>query len=408
MLGLEKIADSFDRFHAAWDKTVDSTATDYVEGYSRVWGPEDWHTRGAAVQVGLLWAINAFVGGMLGGFADLARLGEGVKKGSFGGVAQDGLRLLTFAGPAMQVVRRGGAMLIAGNQVSNSCIMTSNAFALRLSATRIGITIDELARAGGMVPPTTTPGYVGEMAADIAKALKAVGARVRPHKFGPVVQIEDVERLARNSRGPVLFEADWFEPEEIRAGGAHAMTAFRDLFGRIMVADQYGIRPLRKMAEIEGSVTRLADISVRSSAYVIEEALMLRNANALSSVPGVASAVKIAVEAYYVPGPSLVAIDNSVRTALHRPTRAQERQARRKKVIATRPGATAAPLTGDARKLLAVIPATGEITRLLAMSRSGLDYTEFRAALGNLEAANKVVVRRAAHDTLTILGIRRA
>jgi hypothetical protein len=406
MFGLEAVADAFDRYHKQWDTAVEGWLDRSVTDVGMQLGPDAGATTGVAVAAGVVWAASTFIGGVLGGFADVARLGDGVAKGTWSGVGQDGLRVLAFAGPMLRQLRFISGYAVAGTEISNSCTMTAQTMAMRLTGTRLWLTLDELARAARVPSPVRTPGYAGVDLAPLLGALKRMGAVITHHGEGTV---ETVRKLILQRRGVVTFAFNYYEAEEIVAKGAHYVAGFVDQLGRVMVADQHGIRLLEELTMTESGLYPVKDIFIReinviahSKAFETQVA-MITGANAL--FPG----VSFAVEFWRLEDQTVQRVDEALRRLAGRPPRLPSPGTM---VAKPHPPAGAgrprpAALSPQATRLLARVPAAGEGIAAVLKVQANLSEPEWYSAVAELEAAKLVRARRVTEDASTILGLSR-
>jgi hypothetical protein len=229
MFGAEKVADMFDELHEENKREIQRGFQGWVDEIYREEG-ESVSFYGAAVTAGVLDTLYGFAGGMGAGLVDLTRLGEGVKEGTAWGVAKDGLRAVSVFGGAFRVVRLAAAELKLGGQMS--CVLSSSAKAAALGGHgRLSAFVSSLTKPLGGQPAVFGPNFGGLNFTQFVSNLKTIGLN---GSWKSVTKLDDIVAMAKEVRGPVLFDIQW------NAGGGHTMVAFRDLFGRVRFADQWG------------------------------------------------------------------------------------------------------------------------------------------------------------------------
>lgn len=294
MLGLEKIADAFDTIHAdvqgSFDKLMLHDVPLTMMGKDLRPGP---FTTFMAIPVALTWSLGTFVLDSGKSLMGTLRLGEGVKQGGVGGVVADGLRLLNIlpaagsiarlGGRGVQIIGRAAALRglqrAVGNGAINSCTPTSIAAATRITGHRITLTVEEAAALAGKKVSPLDPAFKGMNMAEAEKVLADIGAKVHP--VGVSDSLQSIEALVQQRRGPVMFGVYWLEklplrPEfgYVRSVDRHMMVAFRDWAGRVMVADQDGIRPLAQAAATAAG--KLKPMEIFEKALLVEDGAVLQ------------------------------------------------------------------------------------------------------------------------------------
>jgi hypothetical protein len=194
------------------------------------------------------------------GLVDVLRIGTGVQQGTFGGVAQDALRLLVVLGPT---ARAGGILAryahtsalrlaLTTADVTGPCTFTAVNNSLSIvgaGAHNMFVTAREAARALGKALsalPKTGADY--ELAAwidDLVPFLVRNGVRLR--SLGIPTTIDDVVRAAGAHDGVVIFAIEW--TNLVGKIERHSMIAVRTIRG-VKFAD-YGGRFISNLAELE-------------------------------------------------------------------------------------------------------------------------------------------------------------
>ncbi|MDT8855976.1 hypothetical protein RNZ50_13335 [Paracoccaceae bacterium Fryx2] len=360
MFGLERIAEGFDRIHADVQRDVDRFfLEDSARKMGEQFGPDSFMTWQAAISSGITWSLITFTLGSGKSLVDVLRLGEGTKTGTAKGVAQDGLRLLNLA-PAVGAAARGlgmtgrvavtaSAARVVGQQGAMSCGPTALAAASRLSGQRAALTLDEVGTALGRGHPNS-PSFNGMWFHEFKSTMDAVS--VTHKEINMAGQgIDAVEAAAAQGKGPVVFGIQyWTKANNIiqpasrivpnaqtgrqmqqfmNAGtnyaeaGDHWMVAFRSASGRVLVADQQGMRSI-------ADLTKAGNFTVTSRALLVPDGALMRVVGAAESLASATStsgsnarwlASSFMINAVVVNAPTTAALDNRVRDAMGRPPR---------------------------------------------------------------------------------------
>lgn len=175
------------------------------------------------------------------GLVDLLRLGEGVKKGGWRGLAEDGLRLLTLAGPIARGARGVARFLVPNSFPGHGiCGWITATQVLRQTGVKHFALLEDLVRASGRSEIDSL--YLHEIEA----LLKQLGARTT--YLSTVQSVKEIAALlARNPRSVVVFGAQYVHNG---VQGGHALYAFRDILGRIRFVDRTG-KVLKSLEELE-------------------------------------------------------------------------------------------------------------------------------------------------------------
>jgi hypothetical protein len=349
MWGLEKIADAFDKIHAEVQHDLDGALL--VKGgqwAGEQFGPDSVYTWGTAIAAGTAWSLATFVLGAGKSLVDVLRLGEGVKSGTLGGVGHDALRVLNII-PAAGMVGKGLGMggrfatlawagRAAGLGGDMACGPTAITTSLRLSGSSVAITVDEVGVLAGKGVSPFSPQFPGLFWHEITPIVKGITPLAQDLDMTGK-SLADVEAVAAQGRGPVLFGVQWWgkgagqltEPlgnAGINWGaGDHWMTAFRALKGDVMVADQFGIRPIAQAGVIGGTTSEL---TVSSKALLVGDGTIVNGLRTMQNVGTAmtgaqggrgALAASFAIQMVVVNGQQTQILDNAVREKLGRPPR---------------------------------------------------------------------------------------
>jgi hypothetical protein len=433
MLGLEKLADAFDAMMARRDHELDGMLTDWVRGPDPSFLPRPNHEEpkteihtGYAIGAGLIWAAWTFSSGVSKSAIDLLRVGEGVRSGSLGGVIEDGMRVMTLGGPSAigRVARAGLARGVAGGRYLNSCAITSAAFAMRLSGTRMAMTLDRLGfsrfwQFGSDLISPKSPLFPGAWHHEVVEQLNHFGVRNTPLV---VSSLTDVYGAASRNLGPVLFGVEWADKT------GHAMVAFKSIGGEIKVADQFGVRPFHELNLFPGDSAASGILEVQRQASIVNEAHWIGQLNdsiglawrAKAAADGVARVLvlddgswltsALGLPFYRVPHKVVALLDADFRQQLGRPPREDEAQAAGEAPAATASTGNALPrppLSPKAQKLLSVIPIKGSIAAQAARSACGLPTPDYYDAASELKKKSYVEIKIFGVDELNFISFAR-
>lgn len=343
MFKLEKIADAFDKMHAEVQRDLDDVLL--VKGgqtAGKAFGPDSVLTWSMAISAGIAWSLSTFTLGAGKSLVDVLRLGEGVKSGTLSGVASDVLRVLNLI-PALGVAAKGigmggrlasiaGATRVAGGAYQSSCGATASAAAARLSGTRLLLTLDEVGNFVGKGSPKS-PQFPGMWFHEIKSVLMGVTSTTQEINMSGA-GIEAVEAAAAQGRGPVVFGVQWWRGvQPLRnaaiegSAGDHWLVAFRNVRGQIMVADQYGVRPITQIGSIQGTTSQF---TLASRALLVGDGALIRGLGTLEStgqaMVGASKgaswlATSFGLQMVVVNAPTTWSLDATVRKKLGRPPR---------------------------------------------------------------------------------------
>jgi hypothetical protein len=260
MAGLEILANLFDQLHEDNKRNLKLEFQSWVNNVYRSEG-ETWRFYGAAGTAAGAEALYTFAGGVASGFVDVLRVGQGIAKGTVGGFAQDGLRVITVAGGLFRVFRVATATLIeVGGPMS--CVVSSTAKAGVLSGRWLNLNafFDQAASLYGGRAMVSAANFMGLQLKSYLDFLRLFA----PVTTVTVHSVDEVINVARVANGPVMFAVNWGKTS---VQGAHMMVAFRDLFGRIRFTDQLG-RAVAHPSEVGPPLHSLRD----GTAMILHEA----------------------------------------------------------------------------------------------------------------------------------------
>jgi hypothetical protein len=190
-----------------------------------------------------------------GGFVDVLRLGQGVSRGTVGGVAQDGLRLLSLVGPAGRALRLSSRVLTrlvgamtetAATSELGVCGWIAAVNALRRTGTRHFATLEQLLERAGITLETAAEGI--RSLTRLLQPLRALGAN--PVVARGVTSLEALATFlrAQGGRGVAIIGVGWANPSTRQSAG-HVLVAFLR-GGRVHILDRTG-RVVQSLQELE-------------------------------------------------------------------------------------------------------------------------------------------------------------
>src|SRR5882724_9519654 len=219
-----------------------------------------------------------------GGFVDVLRLGDGVRQGTWRGVLQDGLRLLSLAGPIAKV-GRGVSRVLVPNPSGGVCAWVSATQALRQTGVRHFATIEDIALAAGKVPG-------GATMMELEQILTAAGADVRVLST-PATMAAVNELVRANPQGVVMFGIRWVSSKG--ATVRHALYAFRNALGKVKIIDRTG-RSVEALSELEHLYPGISAAKQMAATFV-KNAQIVQLINGASAAAVEVRAVMLANEA---------------------------------------------------------------------------------------------------------------
>lgn len=350
MSGLVELADEFDKMHAEAQKVVDDRLLKEPGRWmGETFGPDSWLTYGVAIFPAIQWAIVTFTMGAGKGLVDTLRMGEGWREGTASGWFHDGLRLLNvlpvvgMAGKGIGGLSRMIATSAAGGEYAMSCGATSTLVASRLSGARALISLEKYGAMFGKTVNGTpasvkSPDFPGIYFEDMQPVLRQVGARAQTVDVTNA-SLQQIEQAASQSNGPMVFGVQWWSgsggvsPARAAQYGVnyadHWLVAFRNTSGRVMVADQFGIRPIAQAGTIGGTSSQF---SITAKALAFENISFARGVETATkagmTLTGTSSAASanwlaasMGVEMVVVNLPTALGLDAATRQALGRPPR---------------------------------------------------------------------------------------
>ncbi len=178
-----------------------------------------------------------------GGFVDLLRLGDGVKKGGLSGWGQDGLRVVAIfpvgrAAHLLKTVKNTRAAKVLADIAPKEpiCAWVGSAKALRqvghVFKGKVFASVDDLAKAVGTSIDSIGP--IRNLLV-ISEKLRQIGARVGPIR--KVSNMRQVEQMVPRGGSVVLLALSgvhWKKRKLI----SHMVYVYRDLAGRIRIMDR--------------------------------------------------------------------------------------------------------------------------------------------------------------------------
>ncbi len=237
-------------------------------------------------------------------FADLLRLGQGFGQGGFGGVAQDGLRLLAIGGPLTKgfaAVARMKMVQRVVNPLGENCTWVAATQALRISGVKHFAKVEDLVKAAGLESISQTgPAFIKEF----GPLLQQLGARVKyVEKIGadnlPVWKSLDevTTYLKSNPNGTMIFAVS------PATGAPHSMIAFLHPTRGLQIADRSG-RIVKNLSELEDLYPGISDFA-NGKWQIAHEMLYVENSAIAKDVAcsGLTSLLVLEVKAMLIKPP---------------------------------------------------------------------------------------------------------
>ena len=255
MLGLEKIANWWDGKH----KESEDILQEWVNNNN-----SDLEMNAKAV-VATIVSTSMILGA---GLVDVLRIGEGIKKGGTWGYFQDGLRLLSIAGPIARLGRLGAAKWTF-DPGGNWCASIAMAKALRQTGTKLFIRASEVIQKTGFAPTNLN---------QFIPVLKSMGARVR--EVSKLKDMKALEQLvADNPKSVIMFGVTWKFPSGEIVG--HALYAFRDTFGAFKIADRSG-KIVSTLSELNVYYPAIGSATPQGAALIIYNSVIVEGTSLAS------------------------------------------------------------------------------------------------------------------------------
>jgi hypothetical protein len=427
MLGLEKIADAFDKMHAQVQRDLDRwLLVDGGKWAGDTFGPDSYYTFQTAMAAGLAYSLATFTLSSGKGLVDVLRLGEGVKSGTVTGVGQDVLRVLNIV-PALGMVGKlgtvGRAASIANatkvtgqfNVVSQeyamACGPTATAAAARLSGVQKTMALEEVAVEVGK-SNVKSPNFSGMWFDEVKTVLNGVSPATRELNMGGA-GIEAVEAAAAQGKGPVVFGVQWWSGFQSvgNAGKSmsapdHFLVAFRNTKNQVMVADQFGVRPISQVGNLPNGASQF---TLSSRALLVGDGVLMRAANlgdsANKALLGNAAnrsflTAALGIQMVVVDHNTTVSIDTKIREVLGRPARSWNTgQTGGAEIpapaVIPAPTAFSPNLQQDSVNALQKLPRTGDTREFSQLSvETGLNNFRLRDALLQLSRSKMISIKK--------------
>jgi nucleoid-associated protein YgaU len=291
-----EIADAWDRLREEDDRFLDQQFLSWTQYALAHADDPEWYSslRNAAIYTGVglgyaTWTLSTTIAT---GFIDTLRLGDGVMEGGWG-YGKDALRLLMVAGPLLRVGRFGLAQLASVDAfpTTGTCAYVAAAKALRMTGVKHFATIDDLAKAAGVVAPNF-PGVssIGKVVVPYIQKLGGVARVIKGTAPAGGVEKALAAAVAANPSGIIIFVVRWTSGG---AGVGHAMIA-ANVGGKVVILDRTG-----------KVVTSLGKLPYKDIATAtLDEMVLLENATAATAMEalGVTAAALNAV--LHAPEPS--------------------------------------------------------------------------------------------------------
>ena len=202
------------------------------------------------------------------GFVDILRIGEGIKTGGTWGYVQDGLRLLSLAGPVARLGRLGFAKWTF-DPGGSICASVATAKVLKHTGTALFVKATDVLKGTGGIAPKDLSSFV--------PFLNSVGAAFRQVSKWNLNELKVL--VQSNPKSVVLFGVKWVTPAGDHAG--HALYAFRDTFGFFKIADRTG-KIVSSLKDMENFYPGIGNAVAQGQAIIIHNSVITEGTSLIS------------------------------------------------------------------------------------------------------------------------------
>lgn len=256
MFGLEGIADWWDTQRAE------------SESFLQEWVNESRSDSGLYLRAGLATVVHTAMA-LGGGLVDVLRIGEGVRRGGTWGYVQDGLRLLTIAGPVARLGRLGMARWTF-DPGGPLCASVATSRILRHTGTRLFMRASDIFQRTGGQPPLSLTEFI--------PFLRTIGARFQQIQSW---QLSELPTLVQQApRSVIMFGVRWRWPNTLDEVG-HALYAYRDSLGTFRIADRTG-RVVGSLQELNQLYPGIGTAVAQGEALLIHNSIITEGTTLLS------------------------------------------------------------------------------------------------------------------------------
>jgi hypothetical protein len=221
-------------------------------------------------------------------FVDVLRIGNGVRRGGWKGIAGDSLRILTVAGVAGATISRLSRVLAVTQQAGTyTCTWISTANALRRTGQRFFVSLDELATSAGvdLAAVAKAGGTTAQQCERLVEALRKMGLAVE--KVTPTSSnIESIAELLKARGNSALAFAVEYGNEGARAG--HQLFATFSRSAGLVIIDTTG--KIYRGAQAFSQVYKNARL-FQSHMFFIDNAAIIAGAEGAATPGGLAAFV---------------------------------------------------------------------------------------------------------------------
>jgi len=225
-------------------------------------------------------ALNAIPGTAMviaKGQVDTARIGQGVKKGTAWGFAEDAMRALPLLSPASKLAKFGLGKLSKAYKdpvaTLNACLPVSLTKALlQTGQMKAFSAIDDMVRNHAKHPFATHSLDQGRRMIDMVNDLSQIGAKFKL-TYG-AKSFDDLKELAHLNRdGVTTFGVVWKHP--VAGDVGHALNAFIGKGGKLKIADRSG-KVVDSLAELEKDYAKLGTAVMSGPVLQIPQAVWIK------------------------------------------------------------------------------------------------------------------------------------
>jgi hypothetical protein len=242
-------------------------------------------------------ALNAIPGTAMviaQGQVDVARIGQGVKKGTLGGFAQDGLRALSLLSPVSKLAKFGFGKLATAykDPVSTlgACLPVSLTKALaQTGQMKAYASLNDFLRNHSTFPFATASLNQGRRMIDMVGELSQIGAKFK--LTGGAKTMDQLKQLAQANRdGVTTFGVVWNMPGKGQVG--HALNAFIGAGGKLKIGDRSGA-VVNLLKELERYYPNIGSAGLTGSVLQIPQAAWLKTMTAGGQIGLAVNAVRM-------------------------------------------------------------------------------------------------------------------
>lgn len=275
-----EVADWFDKVRHEDEQFLDQTFQGWVDYAVKHEDEQGFYPAlrnfGIYAGTGLLYSTFKLSTTVAAGFVDTLRIGDGIKKGGWG-YAEDALRFLVVAGPALRAARFGVATVASLDlfKTTPTCTWIGVVRALRLTGVKNFVSLETLSKAAGFTDAWDLLVRGGKLEAgswidDLMPVVRSLGGSIKQLAPQGDVLKTLAGVVAKNAEGVVIFSVRWKWAQGVAKAGSefrgviageeigHTMLAYRNpLTGALKILDRSG-KIYDSFAAMEGSYSGIS------------------------------------------------------------------------------------------------------------------------------------------------------